>query len=164
MNATPQQLKRPIQELAWACAPSQMPLPNRPWFWIETPTKRKVSTPLALAFDARSVAGRPARMTVGSAPAAMNGTRLIREECAPPASTSGLRLSAFLVAAGRRTQNGMCSNAFTNGNKPRTAAKGETTGYERACRRAFDWQPRSRLGSAVGYRALRRCAQGTRFR
>ncbi|SRR6266700_3110797 len=33
--------------------------------------------------------------------------------------------------------------------KPRNAAKCETTGRSRASRRAFDWQPRGHLGSAV---------------
>jgi hypothetical protein len=50
------------------------------------------------------------------------------------------------------------------GSRPHIVAKAETTGYMRAFRRACDWQPRGRLGSAVGYRALQRCAQGTRFR
>jgi hypothetical protein len=50
------------------------------------------------------------------------------------------------------------------GNKLRTAAKAETKGCARAFRRACDSQPRDRSGSMVVCPALRRCAQGTRFR
>src|SRR5580693_3924642 len=50
------------------------------------------------------------------------------------------------------------------GNRRHTAARAETTGYGRASRRAVDWQPPDRSGSAVGCRALRRCALATRFR
>ena len=49
----------------------------------------------------------PARKTCGLAPADMNGTRSIREECAPPASISGLKPSASLAVAGRRIRIGM---------------------------------------------------------
>jgi len=50
------------------------------------------------------------------------------------------------------------------GNKRHSAATGETMGYARAPRRAFDWQPRGRSGSAAGCPGLRRCARATRFR
>jgi hypothetical protein len=50
------------------------------------------------------------------------------------------------------------------GNRRHTAARAETTGYARACRRAFDSQPRGRSGSAVWCPARRRCALIARFR
>jgi hypothetical protein len=50
------------------------------------------------------------------------------------------------------------------GNRRHTAATAETMGYARAFHRAFDWQPRGRLGSAVECPGLRRCALATRFR
>jgi hypothetical protein len=78
----------------------------------------------------------------------MNGTHSILEASAPPASTSGLRLSAYLVAAGRRIRIGTRSNV-TSGSKLHTAAKAKTTGFARACRRAFGSQQRGRLRSAV---------------
>src|ERR1700732_2555351 len=53
--------------------------------------------------------GRPARTTAGLVPAATHGTRSKREECAPPASTSGPQPSAFFVPAGRRIPIGMRS-------------------------------------------------------
>jgi len=49
--------------------------PNRPWFWIESLIRRRASTLPALASDARSAAGRPARTTVGLAPADTSGIR-----------------------------------------------------------------------------------------
>jgi len=54
--------------------------------------------------------------------------------------------------------------AFTSGNKPHTAAKAETTGCARACRRVFDSQPRGHPRSAVRCPERRRCALATRFR
>jgi len=81
--------------------------PNRPLSWIATSTKRRASTRPVLAFDAHSAVGRPARTTAGLVPADTNGTRSTLEACAPPAFTSGLRLSAFLVAAGRRIPSGI---------------------------------------------------------
>ena len=93
-----------------ACAPSRMTPPNRPWFWIASLIRRKTSTPLAHASDVRSVVGLPAKTTAGLVPAAMSGIRLIREECAPLASTTGLQRSAFLVAAGRYIPTGMRSD------------------------------------------------------
>jgi hypothetical protein len=61
-------------------APSPMPPPNRPWFWSPRLSKRRASIRPALAFDARSVGGRPARTTDDVVVAAMNGTHSIREE------------------------------------------------------------------------------------
>jgi hypothetical protein len=61
------------------------------------------------------------------------------------------------------SQNGTCSNAFKCGSKSHTAAKAETTGYARACRRAFDSRPRCRLRSAVWCPVPRRRALATRF-
>ena len=52
----------------------------------------------------------PERKTDGFAPAGMNGTHSILEASAPPAYTSGLRLSAYLVAAGRRIRIGTRSS------------------------------------------------------
>jgi len=49
------------------------------------------------------------------------------------------------------------------GNRRHTDAKAETMGYARASHRAFDWQQRCRLGSAVVCPALRRCVLGARF-
>jgi len=48
-------------------------------------------------------------------------------------------------------------------NRRRIAARAETTDYSRAFHRAFDWQPRGRLGSAVGCPAPRRCAPAAQF-
>jgi len=87
-----------------ACAPSRM---TSLLSWIVTSTKRRASTPLALAFDVLSVAGRPARTIFGRVAAATCGTRSIREECAPPASTGGLQHSISRVSGGRRTRNGI---------------------------------------------------------
>src|SRR6266849_5733463 len=56
----------------------------------------------------------------------MNGTHSILEASVPSASTSGLRLSAYLVAAGRRIRIGTRSNV-TSGSKLHNAAKVETT-------------------------------------
>jgi hypothetical protein len=141
-----------------------MTLPNRQLFWIANSKKRKARVLLIRASAARSAAGRPAKKTDGVASADTNGTRSILEACAPRAYTNGLRHSASRALAGRHTQNGMCSNAFTSGSKPHTAAKAETTGFARACRRAFDSQPRGRSRSAVCCLARRRCALATRFR
>jgi hypothetical protein len=141
-----------------------MTLPNRLWSWIVNSTKRKARVLLIRASAARSAAGRPAKKTDGVASADTNGTRSILEACAPRAYTNGLRHSASRALAGRHTQNGTCSNTFTSGSKPHTAAKAETTGFARACRRAFDSQPRGRSRSAVWCLARRRCALATRFR
>jgi hypothetical protein len=139
-----------------ACVLFWMAPPSPPSFWIVSPIRRKTY---------RSAAGRPARKTAGLVVAAMSGIRSIREECALPVFTSGLqRSAAFLVAGGRRIRSGTRSNALTSGSKAHTVAKAETTGYARACRRAFDSQPRGRSGSAVWCPARRRCAQGIRFR
>ena len=53
---------------------------------------------------------------------------------------------------------------LASGSKPRTAARDGTMGCARADRRAADLQPRGRLHPEVWCLALRRCAQGTRFR
>ena len=50
------------------------------------------------------------------------------------------------------------------GSKLHNASKAETTGCAQAFRRACDSQPRDRSGSAVGYPARRKRAQGIRFR
>jgi len=50
------------------------------------------------------------------------------------------------------------------GSKAHNAAKAETKGYTRSFRRVFDSQPIGRSGLMVWRPALRRCAQGTRFR
>jgi hypothetical protein len=70
--------------------------------WIASPLKRKAPTTLAAAFDARFAVGRPAKTTAGLALAAMNGTRLIPEECARRAFINGLRRSALRAMSGRR--------------------------------------------------------------
>ena len=49
------------------------------------------------------------------------------------------------------------------GNTRRIAAKAETTGYGQAPHRAFDWQPRGRLDSAVECPAPQRCVPASRF-
>jgi hypothetical protein len=82
---------------------------NHPLSWIGNLRRKALAHP-ALAFGVRSVAGLPARTTVGRVPAAMNGTRSTREGCAPPAFTSGLRLSASRVLAGRPIRSGMRSD------------------------------------------------------
>jgi hypothetical protein len=84
--------------------------------------KRRAGSHLVLASAARSVAGPPAKKTDGFAPAGMNGTHSILEASVPPASTSGLRLSAYLVAAGRRIQIGTRTNV-TSRSKLDNAAK-----------------------------------------
>jgi hypothetical protein len=133
---------------------------------IASPTKRRSRVPQALASDARSAAGRPARKTIGFVSAGTIGTRSIPGVSAPPASTNGLRRSASSAAGGRRIRIGIRndllvafdgrwpisseSEAFLRlqiGSKPRTAATTETKGYARAFRRAFDSQPRGRSGS-----------------
>ena len=127
--------------------------------------KRRASTPPALASAARCAAGRLARKTAGCVSAAMSGTPSIQEECALPACTNGLRPSASRVRDGRRIRIGMRSDLLIFaldgkdgtssesevrprlrlGNKPRSAAKDETTDCWPAFRRAFDWQQRCRL-------------------
>ncbi len=141
-----------------------MTLPNRQLFRIANSSKRRARVLPTRASVALCAAGHPAKKTDGVASADTNGTRSILEACAPRAHTNGLRHSASRALAGRHTQNGMCSNAFTSGSKPHTAAKAETTGFARACRRAFDSQPRGRSRSAVWCLARRRCALATRFR
>jgi hypothetical protein len=69
--------------------------------------KRKASTRPALAYDVHYAVGHPARTIAGLVPAATSGTRSIQEECALPACTSGLRLSAFLAPGGRRIRIGI---------------------------------------------------------
>ena len=63
--------------------------------------------PPARASAVRSAAGRPARRTNGSALAVMSGTQSTREGCARLVSSVGLKLSACLAVAGRRTLIGM---------------------------------------------------------
>ena len=62
------------------------------------------------ASAARSAAGRPAKKTSGSVSAVTHGIPLIREACAQPAFTSGAKPSAFRVAAGRSTRDGIPSD------------------------------------------------------
>ena len=83
-----------------------MTLPNL-LSWIANSTKKRARGLLIRASAARSAAGRPAKKTSGLVPAGMNGTPLIPEACAPPASISGLQLSASPVSAGRRIRIGM---------------------------------------------------------
>jgi hypothetical protein len=71
-------------------------------------TRAKVR--LIRASAARYAAGRPAKKTNGSAPAAMTGIRSKQEACAQLASISGLKHSAFRAANGRRIRSGMRSN------------------------------------------------------
>jgi hypothetical protein len=61
------------------------------------------------ASAARSAAGRPGKRTDGLVTAGMNGTPSTREESAQPASTNGLKPSAYHVADGRRTRISMGS-------------------------------------------------------
>ena len=71
--------------------------------------------------------------------------------------TSDLLMAAWHSRVHLRQEQTLSRNrpkALTSGNKPRTAAKAETMGYARASRRAFDWQPRGRLGSEVSCPAL----------
>jgi hypothetical protein len=81
--------------------------PNRLWSWIASLIRRKASTRPAPAYDVRYAVGCPARTTAGLAPAATTGTRLIQEEYARRASTSGPQRSAFPVPAGRHIPIGM---------------------------------------------------------
>ena len=74
--------------------------------WIASFKKRKVANPPTLVSDVRCAAGHPAKKTSGLVPVGMNGTRSIQEASAQPACTSGLKLNAFRVADGRRTQIG----------------------------------------------------------
>jgi hypothetical protein len=55
-------------------------------------------------------------------------------------------------------------NAFTSGSKFHTTAKAETTGCQRATRRAVDSQPRGHSRSLACCRGRRTCAPATRFR
>jgi hypothetical protein len=64
------------------------------------------------AFDARFVLGRRARTTAGFAPAAMDGTPSIREECARSVSTGGRKPNAFRAASGHCTRIGITINEF----------------------------------------------------
>ncbi len=70
-------------------------------------TKRRAKVLLIRASAAPSAPGRPAKKTDGFVTADTNGTRSIPGASALPASTSGLRPSAFLVAAGRRIPSGI---------------------------------------------------------
>jgi hypothetical protein len=63
--------------------------------------------PLARAFGARFAVGHPARKTTGFVTAAISGTRLIPEECAPRVSISGLQRNASHAPDGRRIPTGM---------------------------------------------------------
>src|ERR1700688_2762200 len=83
-----------------------MTLPNRQLFWIARLRKRRAGSHLVRASAVRSAAGRPAKKTDGLVAAETNGTLSIPGASALPASISGLRLSAFLVAGGRRTRIG----------------------------------------------------------
>jgi hypothetical protein len=49
----------------------------------------------------------PARKTNGSAPVDMSGTPSIWARVAPPACTSGLKLSAYRAVEGRRIRTGI---------------------------------------------------------
>src|ERR1017187_4151970 len=91
-----------------------MTLPNRQLFWIASLSQRRAAIPPARASAARSAAGHPAKKTSGLAPADTNGTPSIPEASALPASISGLRLSAFLVAAGRHIPIGTPIHEFKN--------------------------------------------------
>jgi len=142
-----------------ACAPSRTTSPLL--LLIVNPIRRNAPTTPAHASAAPNVVGRLARKTAGVAPAGICGTRSIREGCVQRACTNGLQPSAPSVAAGRRTRigtrnelliprSGTSSESEARlrlhlGSKPRNAATTETTGYARAFRRAFDWQPRCRL-------------------
>jgi hypothetical protein len=64
----------------------------------------------ALASGVLCVAGCPAKKIIGFVPVDTSGTRSTPEECAPPASNSGPRLSVYLAAVGRRTPSGMRSD------------------------------------------------------
>jgi len=92
-----------------ACAPSRMTRPTPPWFWIARLNKRRAKARPSRASVARCAAGRPAKKTSGSAPAATSGIPSTREAYALLACTSGLKPSAFLAADGRRIPTGMRS-------------------------------------------------------
>jgi len=64
----------------------------------------------ALASGALCAAGCRTKKIIGLVPADTSGTRSTPEECAPPACTSGIRLSVYLAAVGRRTPSGMRSD------------------------------------------------------
>jgi len=70
----------------------------------------RATPPRVLAFDVHSAVGRLAGMTGGRVVAGICGTRLGPEECAPPASNSGLQRNASRALAGRRTPTGITSN------------------------------------------------------
>ena len=91
-----------------ACVPSRTTSPLL--LLITNWMKRRATNPPALASAAHFAAGRPVRTTAGLAPAALSGTRSTRQQCAPPASTSGLQPSASSVAAGRRIRIGIARN------------------------------------------------------
>jgi hypothetical protein len=78
---------------------------------LEDDKNLEESDPRASA--ARSAAGRPARKISGSVSAVIRGIPSTREECAPVASTSGLKRSASLAADGRRIRSGISRNEFT---------------------------------------------------
>ena len=82
-------------------------------FWIASLIKRKPSIRPALASAVRCVAGRPAKTTSGLVAAGMSGTRSTREECAPPACTSGLKPNAHRAADGRHIRSGMQNERAT---------------------------------------------------
>jgi len=66
----------------------------------------QLTIPPALASDARSAVGRPARKTSGSAPAGSSGIHSTLGESAQPACTNRLRPSASRAADGRRIRCG----------------------------------------------------------
>ena len=116
--------------------------------WIAKSKQRKAKVRPTHASAARSAVGHPAKKTDGFAPAGMNATHSILEAPALPASTSGLRLSVYLVAAGHRIRIGTRSNV-TSGSKLHNAAKGETTECARANRRVSDSQTTGRSNAAT---------------
>ena len=77
----------------------------------QEPNQDKSHEPSGPRSAARSAAGRRAKKTDGSAPAATNGTLSIQEKCVKPASISGLRPSASLAGDGRRIRSGMRDEA-----------------------------------------------------
>jgi len=88
---------------------------------FQTANLRKIRSPASRsrrASDARSAAGRPAKTTSGSALVGTSGTPLTPEACAQLAFTSGLKRSAFRVAAGHRIRSGMrMREGHLNGNR-----------------------------------------------
>ena len=66
----------------------------------------------ALASDVLGALGCRAKMTIGAAIAEICGIRSILEECALPASASGLQLNARRVTAGRRIRTGMHTESY----------------------------------------------------